>query len=146
MALAKVHGSISWDQRARYTDGRRGLSGEALIIAPTPNKALQEELEDQWNLARKILLGSTSLIVFGFAFNPYDSAFLDHLREHGTKLKSVLLINKTDLREPAVELWPNAKITYVKPPPEGYGGLRSWKTHGLGKQSKPHNKSLQLTP
>jgi len=34
--LAKLHGSISWDVEGKYTEGRRGLTGRALIVAPTP--------------------------------------------------------------------------------------------------------------
>jgi hypothetical protein len=30
--LAKIHGSISWDDHAYYTDGRRGLTGILLLV------------------------------------------------------------------------------------------------------------------
>src|SRR4030042_2752409 len=43
--LAKIHGSISWDENYCYTDGRRGLTGHALIIAPTPEKQPPESIK-----------------------------------------------------------------------------------------------------
>ena len=79
LPLAKVHGSISWDEAGRYTDGRRGLSGSALIIAPGPTKRRPKSLKREWALAGEILRRTTSIMVFGFAFNPYDRAFLNHL-------------------------------------------------------------------
>jgi hypothetical protein len=38
ISVAKVHDSISWDNADKYTDGRRGLTGNALIVAPIPEK------------------------------------------------------------------------------------------------------------
>ena len=70
--LAKIHGSVSWDYENCYTDGRRGLTGNALIVAPTPEKQPPESLKGVWNLAERILTLATRLVVFGFAFNPYD--------------------------------------------------------------------------
>lgn len=37
--LAKIHGSISWDKNASYTNGRRGLTGQALIVDSHTRKA-----------------------------------------------------------------------------------------------------------
>jgi hypothetical protein len=93
VSLAKVHGSISWDTRAHYTDGRRGMTGNALILAPVPNKKAPAELAGQWHLAARILGRAARTVVFGFAFNPYDVELLNHLRTHGTTVKSVLLID-----------------------------------------------------
>ena len=55
VSVAKMHGSVSWDENARYTDGRRGLTGEALIVAPTPEKGAPDSLRDVWDLAARIL-------------------------------------------------------------------------------------------
>ena len=55
VSVAKMHGSVSWDENARYTDGRRGLTGDALIIAPTPEKSMPDSLRDVWDLAARIL-------------------------------------------------------------------------------------------
>ena len=48
VSVAKMHGSVSWDENARYTDGRRGLTGEALIVAPTPEKSVPNSLRKVW--------------------------------------------------------------------------------------------------
>ena len=37
--IAKLHGSISWDANGKYTDGRRGLTGNALIVRAKPGEA-----------------------------------------------------------------------------------------------------------
>jgi len=124
--LAKVHGSISWDEKGRYTDGRRGLSSKALIVPPVPNKSAGAELKSQWELAAKILQRSSGLIVFGFAFNQYDGEFLDCLQEYGSSLKNVVLVNPVENLASAFKIWPQANITCVLPPPEGYAELRSW--------------------
>lgn len=124
--LAKIHGSISWDENAFYTDGRRGLTGHALIVAPTPEKRPPESLGTVWDLAQQILERVTSLIVFGFAFNPYDVAALDLLKRAGSKVESVLLIDVEPRFERAKQLWPNVTITPCQPPPQGDVEIREW--------------------
>lgn len=130
VSLAKIHGSISWDEHGRYTDGRRGLSGQALIVAPTPEKEPPRSLERDWTLASRILHQATRLLVFGFAFNPYDEAVLTLLSRAGQQVESVLLVNRTPNSEPASRLWPRANITTCQPPPEGDSVLRSWLSEG----------------
>lgn len=65
IALAKIHGSISSDENGRYTDGRRGLTGKALIVAPTPEKQPPQSLRNTWRLAESIFRKSRDLIIFG---------------------------------------------------------------------------------
>lgn len=67
--LSKIHGSISWDEKGCYTDGRRGITGNALIVAPVLEKHIPEALRYTWSLAAQILAQSRKLLVFGFAFN-----------------------------------------------------------------------------
>jgi len=124
--LAKIHGSISWDENAYYTDGRRGLTGHALIVAPTPEKQPSESLKSVWNLSKKILRKATEMIVFGFAFNPYDEAVLNLLKFEGKNLKSVPLVDIEPNTEAAHILWPNANIVSVKPPPDGNKEIQDW--------------------
>jgi hypothetical protein len=124
--LAKIHGSISWDENARYTDGRRGLTGDALIVAPTPQKQPPGSLKFVWELARCILERATCLVVFGFAFNPYDEAVSNLLQSSGRNLASVLLIDVEPKIERACHLWPSAAIISCRPPPEGDAEIRSW--------------------
>jgi len=115
--LAKIHGSISWDEHGYYTDGRRGLTGNALIVAPTPEKTRPKELEFVWNLAEIILNQASHLVVFGFAFNPYDEAVINLLKSASSKVKSVLLIDIQPPIERTQSIWPNAEIK-TKPPPD----------------------------
>lgn len=117
--LAKIHGSISWDESAYYTDGRRGLTGHALIVAPTPEKQPPKSLEPVWELAKSILEKATRLLVFGFAFNPYDEAVLNLLQSGGKNLETVLLINIDPSSDNARRLWPRATFISSQPPPEG---------------------------
>jgi hypothetical protein len=126
LSLAKVHGSISWDKDNRYTDGRRGLSGNALIVAPVHGKELQLALTQQWQLAASLIQEATRLIVFGFAFNPYDDELLDFLSSNGPKLKDVLIIDIKPNLDAATRLWPTANIETLLPLPESGFQLREW--------------------
>ena len=126
LPLAKVHGSISWDDEGRYTDGRRGLSGRALIVPPGPGKEPPEELAHQWELAGAVLRRTTRLVVFGFAFNDYDRAFLVHLGRHGEGLRNVLLSDVAPNERSAQRLWPRARVESVLPPPEGEARVVEW--------------------
>jgi len=126
VSLAKVHGSISWDTSARYTDGRRGMTGNALILAPVPNKKPPPELSAQWDLAARLLRRASSIVVFGFAFNPYDSEFLDHLRAESTSVKHVLLIDTRPKERSARDIWPNASLETLPPPPQSEPDIRKW--------------------
>ena len=126
--LAKIHGSISWDENNYYTNGRRALTGHALIVAPTPEKQPPESLKFVWELAEHILRQSKRLVVFGFAFNPYDEAVLSLLRDAGQYIESILLIDIEPKIEGVQHLWPNTKIVSCQPPPEGDDDIRNWQT------------------
>jgi len=127
--ISKVHGSISWDSKNHYTDGRRGLTGNALIVAPDPDKNRPIELIPMWDLAEKILGQSNHLIVFGFGFNKYDTALLELLKEYGKSISRVLLIDIAPKTEIGKELWPKAEINSTIPPPEGIKTIKSWLGH-----------------
>jgi hypothetical protein len=124
--LAKLHGSINRDLTGYYSEGRRGITGKALIVAPVPEKKPPLELQAEWDLAFKILQGSSKLIVFGFAFNPYDQAALNLLRDGGKNLTSVILINPTSKATIARELWPQAIITTSPPPQDEFNSIEEW--------------------
>lgn len=126
VSLAKVHGSISWDASAHYTDGRRGLAGNALILAPVPSKSAPPELAGQWQLAASLLGRTERIVVFGFAFNSYDAELLNHFRIHGAEVKSVLLIDIKPNIDAARHIWPAASIAALLPPPESEGDIREW--------------------
>ena len=124
--LAKIHGSVSWDSCGRYTDGRRGITGDALVVAPTADKQAPPELLDVWALARDILSRSERVLVFGFAFNPYDEAVLDLLSRSGKNARAVLLIDVAPPTEAAQRVWPRAEIADAPPPPEGSPQVKTW--------------------
>jgi hypothetical protein len=124
--LVKLHGSVNRDRTGYYTEGRRGITGRALIVAPVPEKRPPLELQTEWDLAFKILKRSSTLIVFGFAFNSYDQAVLNMLRNGGKNLASVLLVNLTSKDEIAKEIWPDAHITTSLPPQNDFHEIDRW--------------------
>jgi hypothetical protein len=124
--LAKIHGSISWDENGYYSDGRRGITGNALLVAPIPEKKPPELLRSTWDIAEKILKSSNRLIVFGFAFNPYDEAVLNMLRNTKGNIKSVLIIDVEPKMDRVKLLWPAAKIRTCQPPPIGESAILNW--------------------
>jgi len=127
LSLAKIHGSVSWDSGGYYTDGRRSITGKALLVAPTSEKDIPEVLRFTWNLAGQVLKQSTRLLVFGFAFNAYDQLVLDLLRLDGHNISSVLLIDIAPKLEAAKQIWPQASITCCPPPPDGGALIYDWK-------------------
>jgi hypothetical protein len=133
LPLAKLHGSISWDSKGRYTDGRRGLTGKALIVAPTPDKQPPMLLRDQWDLSQQILQRASRILVFGFAFNEYDQAVLLHFREAGRYARQVAIVDVSSRIDAARRLWPQAEIRWFEPP-TGNGELKDW----LGMASTAH--------
>jgi hypothetical protein len=126
ISIAKIHGSLSWDENGYYTDGRRGLTGNALIVAPTPEKEPSDLLKPHWNLAEQILNNTLDLLVFGFAFNPYDQAVLKLLESSGKNLQRVLLIDIYPKIDSAKSVWPQAEILSSPPPPEGQEFITNW--------------------
>lgn len=126
LPLAKLHGSISWDVRGFYTDGRRGLSGAALIVPPSPEKQVHPALLFTWELARQILQSCYKLLVFGFGFNQYDEQVLDFLRTTGKHLRRVLLVDPAPKPDLVRLLWPKAEILWCHPPPAGTDEIAGW--------------------
>ena len=119
LPLAKIHGSVSWDGQNHYSEGRRGLTGKALIVAPAASKDIPDSLKPAWSLAKQILRNSSRIAIFGFGFNRYDRAVWDLLRSTSESMNSVLLISTTSRRAEAQEIWEDAVITEAPPPPVG---------------------------
>ncbi|MGI3026549.1 SIR2 family protein [Vibrio cholerae] len=113
--LVKLHGSLSWDKDTKYTSGKPGKAGNALIVPPAPEKEPPSELKEVWDLGANILSQSQSIIIFGFAFNPYDQALLEYLKKFGSNIKNVLLIDPYPQVESAKSLWANSKIEVLDP-------------------------------
>ena len=125
--LAKIHGSISWDEDSYYTDGRRGLTGNALIVAPIPEKQPPMKLKRPWDLFAKMLSKTRRLVVFGFSFNSYDKAVLELLKNAGRSIESVILIDIAPNLDAAKSLWPDAMISSASPPPRGSAEINKWR-------------------
>ena len=102
------------------------MTGNALILAPVPGKTTPPELANQWELAGSLLGAAQRIVVFGFAFNPYDAELLNHLRTHGGTAKSVLLIDIKPNIDAARQIWPSASIATLPPPPESVPDIREW--------------------
>jgi hypothetical protein len=124
--FAKLHGSLSWDANLKYTDGRRGLSGSALIVAPSPEKRMPAELQEQWTLSARILGQAQRLLVFGFGFNEYDQAVLTHFADAGRNVREVAIVDVHDRATGAMRLWPRAHTSLYQPPPEGLVEIQAW--------------------
>lgn len=124
--LAKLHGSLSWTDTAKYTSGKPGRAGAALIVAPSPEKTVPSNLTFTWDLGAEILQDSRYLIVFGFAFNPYDAALLDLLRATGRRFGHVLLIDPKPAMLAAKSLWPKALIETAAPEENLHDVLTEW--------------------
>lgn len=124
--LAKIHGSISWDDDGHYTDGRCSITGNALIVPPTPDKQQPKYLSLQWQLAENILRKATRIVFFGFAFNPYDEAILNLLKSTWDNAESTLIIDVKPNIDALLNLWPEVKIVSAMPPPDGNKEINNW--------------------
>ncbi|WP_046007399.1 hypothetical protein [Pseudoalteromonas rubra] len=113
--IAKLHGSLSWGAETKYTSGKPGRMGKALIVPPAPEKIPPNELSSVWELGAKIINDSKCLIIFGFAFNPYDLALLNFLKKNGRKLERVLLIDPFPNLSKAKDIWPSCEIDTIDP-------------------------------
>jgi len=89
--IAKLHGSISWDQERKYPDSRCGLTGKCLIVPPVSEKTAPKSLKFQWKLAKEMLSSCDKLIVFGFAFNEYDTAIRKFIAKSLHKAAEILI-------------------------------------------------------
>ncbi|MGV8026559.1 MAG: hypothetical protein AB2L18_08385 [Anaerolineaceae bacterium] len=124
--LAKIHGSISWDSTARYTDGRRGITGNALIVPPSMEKKVPESLIFEWDLAKNILNYSNTILIFGFAFNTYDEALLNLLKQSSKNISHVINVNIINQIDSITNIWHNAKYDFLLPPGEDNIEFTKW--------------------
>ena len=125
--IAKVHGSLSWSPDGlRYAECRQGITGGALIVAPSPEKEIPKVLAPVWELAESILMDANRLLVFGYSFNEYDNDMLQLLERGGRNLESVLIVDIAPNLGKARELWPTASILACDPPPGGDDAIALW--------------------
>jgi hypothetical protein len=115
LSLIKLHGSLNLTEKGYCTDGRGGITGKSIIIAPTQNKGIMDTLSQEWTHAKRILACSNTIIFFGFAFNQYDLGILDLLKKTEPWIKKVILINRTRGTIPlAKQIWPDAEIFFTQ--------------------------------
>lgn len=126
LRLVKIHGSISWDSHRHYTDGRRGITGDALIVAPTPEKTPPSCLDTEWKLFSQILSVSNCILIFGFAFNPYDEAVLNYLKQYGSHIEHVIVVDKIHKPDRIASIWPRACVQLLTPPPKDDDSQGKW--------------------
>ena len=103
ISIAKLHGSISWDERRKYPDCRCGLTGKCLIVPPITEKRAPAILKDQWSLAGDLLSECKTLVVFGFSFNEYDKAIRQFFKRKLSPKAAVVFV---DLVDPTQRLAP----------------------------------------
>lgn len=129
--LAKLHGSLSWDRNSKYTDGKPGRSGNALLVPPVPEKTAPPDLRQTWALARKILKQADQMVVFGFAFNPYDQALLELIRQASGHVQRVLLMDPYPRIDMAKDTWPRAQVSTASTVPLFLKDLKRWLGPGV---------------
>ena len=58
-----------------------------------------------------LLSAAQRILIFGFAFNPYDTALLEHLAANGRTIGEVRIIDVNPNLAAARRIWPHAKVT-----------------------------------
>lgn len=113
IAIAKLHGSISWDHDRKYPDCRCGLTGKCLIVPPIAEKKAPKILRQQWSLARSLLSACKKLVVFGFAFNAYDKAICSFFTKHIPLTSKVILVDLVDHRPRLKSILLTRHVEYI---------------------------------
>ena len=97
--IAKLHGSVSWNESGlKTTDSRFGLTGKCLIVPPISEKVPSAALMAQWELGRAILSDTDVLVVFGFSFNDNDLAVRRLVGENLKAKAAVVFVDAVDHR------------------------------------------------
>lgn len=112
--IAKLHGSISWNEDRKFPDSRCGLTGKCLIVPPISEKAAPKLLRDQWKTAKSILSACDKLVVFGFAFNDYDTAIRNFIAKALRPKSTVILVDTVDHRKRLSKLLKKHDMKFVQ--------------------------------
>jgi hypothetical protein len=112
-SIAKLHGSISWDESKKFPDLRCGLTGKCLIVPPVTEKLPPKLLQKQWSLAKKNLAACDALLVFGFSFNESDKAIRKFVAKNLAPTANVVLIDVVDHRKRLLSIFGSRNIDYV---------------------------------
>jgi hypothetical protein len=111
--IAKLHGSISWNEKTKFADSRCGLTGKCLIVPPVTEKQAPALLKQQWSVAKRLLGRANKLLVFGFSFNEYDTAIRRFLAKNLRPRASIVLIDIVDHRQRLSRLFKGHEMNYV---------------------------------
>ena len=111
--IAKLHGSISWDATRKFPDSRCGLTGKCLIVPPVSEKSAPKLLKNQWTTAKSILSSCDKLVVFGFAFNDYDTAIRNYIAKALGSKSSVIFVDVVDHRKRLTSLLKKRDMKFV---------------------------------
>lgn len=113
--LLKLHGSLSWSTDGKSTTSRFGMTGKCLIVPPMAEKTPDEMFAWEWGEAASYLENAKRLVIFGFAFNPYDQAIRTLFREHSGKIKEIISIDRFDQRTRLAEIFECENVQWVDP-------------------------------
>jgi hypothetical protein len=111
--IAKLHGSISWSETAKFPDSRCGLTGKCLIVPPITEKRAPPLLKQQWELAKSTLSKCDKLVVFGFSFNEFDIAVRKFVAKNIPSTAEIILIDVVDHRKRLSSLFVGHNMTYI---------------------------------
>ena len=125
LRCAPTHHPLAVINPAPTASGISHLTGNALIVAPVPEKTPPPALRGAWRLAASILSRCERVVVFGFAFNPYDVAVLEMLSDAGRAVRSVELFDIAPPLKRAQDVWPAAEVVPFLPPAASEAEARS---------------------
>lgn len=113
--LLKLHGSLSWSVEGKSTTSRHGMTGKCLIVPPMAEKSPNKTFAWEWAEAGKYLRDAKRLIVFGFAFNPYDLSIRQLFSGNSANLEEIISIDKYDQRARLAEIFSCTNVRAVNP-------------------------------
>ena len=111
--IAKLHGSISWTEDAKFPDSRCGLTGKCLIVPPVTEKQAPKSLKPQWSLAMNTLAKCRKLVVFGFSFNEYDTAIRKLFKAKLSPDADIIFIDIVDHRKRLAPIFGSRLVDFI---------------------------------
>jgi hypothetical protein len=113
VSIAKIHGSISWNETNKFPDLRCGLTGKCLIVPPVPDKKQAAALKSQWLLAKQIVNECDSFVVFGFSFNEYDVAIRHFFMSQLNPKAKMIFVDVVDHRKKLVDIIASRTSSFI---------------------------------
>lgn len=113
--LLKLHGSLSWSVDGKSTTSRFGMTGKCLIVPPMAEKTPHETFAWEWAEAARYLKRAKRLVIFGFAFNPYDQAIRTLFRDNSGNHEEIISIDPYDQRVRLAEVFECRNVRWIDP-------------------------------